>query len=393
MASCSRVSGQISRKSTPQGVLWLLSFLGAVLLCLIAAVGFGFYSIHSWMLAKKTIPKPKTPETTVIIIAPKPVAAPKLADTSPPPAVEKTRPSFTQTSTDQASSPPAKTDFIGERDTTAVSDAPAITGAPNQISQRGREPRRPDEIETTQNRLQDGALEHDTLAPTPMVPPPQPPAPITPPTPLQPQPDTPPIDPAKGKEQEKRESQNIKPTPLAEGDTMIERPRPQDVPKPTKPDSEERKDPSPIEKKPEQKPEKARELPKPTNHNPGFRDNREKTILSGSIDRQGKSALNVSKTELGKYQASLSRAVSSQWHRNCAKYRDFIIPGTITVRFVIDGKGDVRSASCVEMVAGGEIQKGFTLDAIREADIPAIPDKLQQELKGEPLELIYNFYF
>lgn len=391
------MSGQFSRKTTSQGVVWLLSFLGAVLLCLLAALGFGFYSIHTWMLTKKNIPKPKKPETTVIIVAPKPVAAPQLAYTTPTPAIEEKRPSFTQTSADQASTPPTKNDFIGKRDTTAASDAPAIPGAPNQISQRGRQPRQPDEIETTQNRLQDGALEHDTLAPTPMAPPPQPPAPITPPTPLQPQPDTTPtdpsIDPAIGKEQEKRESQNIKPTPLANGDTMIERTRPQDFPKPTKPDSDVKKDPSPIGKKPEQNPEKARELPKPTSQNPGFRDNREKTILSGSIDRQGKSALNVSKTELGKYQASLSRAVSSQWHRNCAKYRDFIIPGTITVRFVIDGKGDVRSASCIEMVAGGEIQKGFTLEAIREADIPAIPEKLQQELKGEPLELIYNFYF
>jgi hypothetical protein len=41
----------------------------------------------------------------------------------------------------------------------------------------------------------------------------------------------------------------------------------------------------------------------------------------------------------------------------------------------------------------GEIQKGFTLNAIRDADIPAMPPSLKKEFEKEPLELIFNFLF
>jgi hypothetical protein len=63
------------------------------------------------------------------------------------------------------------------------------------------------------------------------------------------------------------------------------------------------------------------------------------------------------------------------------------------MRFVIDPNGSVRSVSVVEMVDAGEVQKGFTLNSIRQAKLPAIPADLKKELDGEPLEITYNFYF
>jgi hypothetical protein len=45
------------------------------------------------------------------------------------------------------------------------------------------------------------------------------------------------------------------------------------------------------------------------------------------------------------------------------------------------------------MVDAGEIQKGFTLNSIRQAKLPSIPNDLKKELDGEPIELLYNFYF
>jgi hypothetical protein len=41
----------------------------------------------------------------------------------------------------------------------------------------------------------------------------------------------------------------------------------------------------------------------------------------------------------------------------------------------------------------GEVQKGFTLNAIRDAEIPPMPAVLKKEFAKEPLELIFNFYF
>jgi len=133
-------------------------------------------------------------------------------------------------------------------------------------------------------------------------------------------------------------------------------------------------------------------LPKPA-RDPAFRGNQEKTKMEGSISRKGKAALDVADTPLGRFQAQLSRAVELEWQRNCVRYRDLITPGFITVRFVIDSKGKITALSFVEAVEVGEVQKGFTANSIRKAQIPPMPAALARELNGEPLELTFNFYF
>jgi hypothetical protein len=373
-----------------QGYAWLLSFLGATLLCLVAFISFGFYSLKSWIVKDRIPTKPaeskvivvpsKSVEATVIVVSPKPASvAPPLVTVTPPAEAEK-KPSFARTSDDQASAPPEKNEHIGERDTIATSDAPADATAPEQISQKGRPPLSKDEIETTISRLQDGSLDHDSAA-----------APMAPPSPTPP-PVTPPVMPAPP--EEKIDANAIKPKPLAKGDTIVERNNEQESPKPNSSDALKPKPPEPKQSPtapPATLPKPT--APKPSANEPGFRGNQQKTLLNGSISRQGKSALNVSKTALGKYHAAVSRAIEAEWHRKCTTYRDLITPGTITVRFVIDSTGEVRSASVVDMVDAGQIQKGFTLDSIRQANLPNIPEDLQKKIVEEPLELIFNFYF
>jgi hypothetical protein len=126
---------------------------------------------------------------------------------------------------------------------------------------------------------------------------------------------------------------------------------------------------------------------------PGFKGYQRKTQIRGSISRTGKSALAVENSAMGRYQATLSRAVELEWQRNCVRYRDYITPGFLTVRFVVEQNGKVRSTGFVGAMQTNEIQKGFTLNAIRQAAIPAMPADLKKELGSEPLELIFNFYF
>ena len=63
------------------------------------------------------------------------------------------------------------------------------------------------------------------------------------------------------------------------------------------------------------------------------------------------------------------------------------------MRFLGGGDGGGRSVEFREVVGAGEIQKGFTLSSVRSAPIPPMPAELKRELDGDPLELIYNFYF
>jgi outer membrane biosynthesis protein TonB len=356
-----------------QGRLWLISFLVSLVICLLGFLLFGFLSLSSLVLSHSTPIKRAVEEQIVILLTPKVNARPAVAPTAPTPPAKK---QFARTSADQESAPPIDTPFIGDRDTIATSDANPIPGAPEMPSQSGRDPRKPNDIETTQSRIQPGDLEHQSLAKKPPTPPaPTQPVPPTVTTPLETLP-KPIADDITQKEQVKIPDQK-----MLTGDQPIERNLPKE------------------EIKPKEKQETA-ELPKPKPDSPdaaakepGFRGNQEKTKLSGSISRKGKSALNVANTAMGRYHAALSRAIEAEWNANCTKYRDLISPGIITLRFVIDENGKVRSVNVVEMVDAGEIQKGFTLNSIRQAKLPSIPNDLKKELDGEPIELLYNFYF
>ncbi|MBU6327832.1 MAG: hypothetical protein KGQ89_09395, partial [Verrucomicrobia bacterium] len=199
--------------------------------------------------------------------------------------------------------------------------------------------------------------------------------------------DDPPVpseEPITEKEQEK-----VAEKKMIEGDRPVERSLPKEE---VKAKQEQTNSNKAVEEKTAQLP-KPKEQESAEKNDPGFRGNQEKNRLSGSLSRKGVAAMNVANTALGRYHASLSRAVEAEWSRNCTKYRDFITPGILTLRFVIDEKGGVRSVGVVEMIDAGEVQKGFTLNAIRQAKIPPMPKDLLKELDGEPLELIYNFYF
>ncbi|MEN9974966.1 MAG: hypothetical protein RLZZ282_972, partial [Verrucomicrobiota bacterium] len=126
---------------------------------------------------------------------------------------------------------------------------------------------------------------------------------------------------------------------------------------------------------------------------PNFKGFRRKTAMTGSITRTGRSALDVADSPVGRYQAALSRAVEQEWQRNCVRHRDYITPGFLTVRFFVEPSGKVRSVKFVGDMETGEVQKGFTLKAIRDAEIPVMPPALRKEYDQEPLELVFRFYF
>lgn len=382
-----------------EGRLWLISFLIALLTCVLGFLFAGALSLSSISLGRQMPPR-KIMENRRLLIVATPRSKVEVEPRTVPKATEKTPKRFARTSAEQNSQVPEKADFIGNRDTVATSDATPATGVPELPSLSGKDTHRPKDIETTESSIQDGDLAHNAIAKpdlSEMVksspsPPREKSAEPSPPQPAvaeqipQP-PDDPPAladDPIAEKEQEK-----VAEKKMIEGDQPVERALPKEEVKAAEKQASVDK---PAEEKVAQLP-KPKEQESPKKNDPGFRGNQEKTRLSGSLSRKGVSAMNVADTALGRYHASLSRAVEAEWSRNCTKYRDFITPGILTLRFVIDEKGMIRSVGVVEMIDAGEVQKGFTLNAIRQAKIPPMPKDLLKELDGEPLELIYNFYF
>jgi hypothetical protein len=370
------------------GRLWAIALGLSLLLNAGILLLAGFASLKSEQFRKDHPRSATPPQETSVMIFPDAIAA---TEQPAPPQAASTKPAFARTTEDQAATPPEKPAFIGERDTLATSDRAPDPNAPEMPSQKGIEPRNPADLETTESRFEDGSLASSQSA--------KPQSPVTPtPTPPVPMPDPSLADnPAPGENSETPGKDATKSSPPPRN-KLMEGPNPVDVPVPpdAPPKNEIKPTPPKLAKQGKQAPSPA-ELPKPPATkpatDPGFRGYQRKTAIVGSISRTGRSALNVNDTALGRYQAVISRAVELEWQRNCVRHRDFITPGFLTVRFFVETSGKVRTVQFVGSMETGEVQKGFTLSAIRDAEIPAMPASLKQEYEKEPLELIFNFYF
>jgi hypothetical protein len=368
---------------TPQkyhdGRLWMIA-LGLSLLANTGIVAIlGFASLNSHIFEQKTKAPAPIPADTTVTIFPDIIAASQSAAQARPATASANKPRFARTSDDQTAPVPESAAFIGERNTRATSDRAANAAAPPLPSQSGIAPKDDTDIETTESRYQEGETASN---------PSEKPAAESP---------APPEMAATAKQSNTPPLATSSPPPP--GEKLLDGPNPVDVAIPKaaaanrdiKAPQENRiaAEPSPPPSQPKV-PAPPTAKPSTTPEAKGFQ---RKTAMVGSISRTGRSALDVTDSPLGRYQAVISRAVEQEWQRNCVRHRDFITPGFLTVRFFVESNGHVRTVQFVGEMETGEVQKGFTLNAIRDAEIPSMPAAIKKDFAKEPLELIFNFYF
>lgn len=386
-------SAPATKNQPRDGQLWLAALGLSVLLNmgLVAIAGWMFLKADLQNLTETLPPVAQESVATIYVESIKSAASPKIA-------AEK--PQFARTSPDQEAKPLDPTNRIGERNTRATSNRAPDPSAEALPSQAGIE-RKPDQdIETTESKYQDGELSDPK--PIAQVPEESAPAPA-------PSPQIKPLEQAS-------EASRPEVAGLDDGkslppprEKLLEGPNPVDVQVPKEvatgdlqkrqPEVKQQTDVPKAEPK-ELPPEVAKPTPldtkpaevKPVDAKP-FQGFQRKTAVLGSISRTGHSALDVDDSDLGRYQAKISRAVEQEWQRNCVRHRDFITPGFLTVRFFVEGSGKVKSVQFVGDMETGEVQKGFTLNSIRNAEIPAMPHSLKKAYEGDTLELVFRFYF
>lgn len=163
---------------------------------------------------------------------------------------------------------------------------------------------------------------------------------------------------------------------------------------------EEKKEPKPVvqESLPKPKPQAQQPSSAASGNNGkegGFDREASKTRISGTIRRRGESSLEVEDSIKGRFFAEVNREIERAWQRECILRREHILPGVLTVSFSLDENGKVPSDSFNfdTRIAGGAIQEGFTLLAIRKAKLPAMPEEIKQELDGDRLEMNLTFFF
>lgn len=311
------------------------------------------------------MPQVAEPVAAVRETNPEPAPAPDQAgesDPTPatrPAAIPILKPSFSQTSDEQTSSEaPVQAMFIGERNTRATSDrAPAPDSSAPLPSQQGVPA---DHVETLDRQK----------APEPDV------APAAPVKPSGVTIEQLPAGPAVA----------VEPAVTVESGPLMQGPDPIVVPAPQPPREPVHAVEPPKPAEPEQTPP-PRPAPQPA-------PSAGKTQISGSISRDGKSAVDVVDTPLGRYQAGVNRLVGDEFMRNCERYQNLITPGFMTVHFVIGQDGKLgKDLAVTEEVDCTIQQKGFTLQAIRSAKFPPLPPELRKKLGREPLDLTITFNF
>ena len=382
------MNSSASTASRSDAHLWAIALGLSLLVNAGILLAVGFISLKSQIFQKTRPVPPAVATETMVTIFPEIVVS---AVSSEPVAPASSKPSFARTSEDQLAPTPEKPAFIGERNTQATSDRSPDATAPPLPSQSGIAPKNREDYETTESRYQDGSLASDQVS-KPLPPTPSPPAVPTVADPAVAE------NPSPGENTDTPGEDDSKSSPPPR-ERLLEGPNPVDVAVPQDTAESDAIKPTPPKSSKDGRPEpKADDAPKPApataaTNDPGFRGYQRKTAIVGSISRTGRSALDVADSPLGRYQALISRAVEQEWQRNCVRHRDFITPGFLTVRFFVETNGRVRSVQFVGDMETGEVQKGFTLNSIRDADIPAMPASLRKEFAKEPLELIFNFYF
>lgn len=118
----------------------------------------------------------------------------------------------------------------------------------------------------------------------------------------------------------------------------------------------------------------------------------------GGTPYLGDDSKNAVRSELALYKKKIIELINTRFQAYCRKHSDFIIPGYLTVKFEVSPVGKVDRLSILKRVDSdsslGAVQEGFTIRAIRNANIEPMSDELVDLLAGEatPFKMNFNFH-
>ena len=390
----------------PRNFDWARAFLASVVVHLVlvlvwvAALVLEFYVVKASEVLEEVTPEP----AAFVQMTTEMVQLLETAEVAPPEPTPAEK-SFQPTRPNQESAEEVKSDrYFGERSTQAASELPGSETGLAVPTQDGREQRNENDLELASAQFSDGDTEG---APgTPGEPRPLPEESIV-------------QEELKPKEEEVQEEPNetevenesvadtiplFQPTSeqrmeLAQQEAARLLALENSIPVPEKEEQPEPvEEPAVEEAIPE--PKKVTKASEPTGGQigqrgaeSGFERQAEKTRVSGTIRRVGESSVDVEDSVKGRYLAEVNRQIERAWQRECILRREHILPGVLSVSFIMDEKGSVKGFRFDSRIAGGAIQEGFTLRAVKKADLPEMPAEMASELNGSPLEMSLTFFF
>jgi hypothetical protein len=385
------------------------------------------------------------PTEEVTLLYPEQILQPEPEVSPVPPQVPKpeAKPYVRTTQNAAVAEAPKQADFVSDRNTVAASELPPdAAGKPNMPTQEGIDFER---NELANRDYKDGQIKEDGATPVPAMkvteaapaPPPSSPPPaaptVSPPTPVPapvaaapvPAPAPAPVEVVKAvpvtpleammREQDEGEAARLslepKPVPMSkgegegEGDLEVKvmptaEPLVKAVPVPvpemrTVPDAPPKPDePLPPMRQPDAP---GGAVPEPVKRTAGPQDAdafspfTRTSKVRGTISNRGEAAVNAAETPVGRYMRLVTSAVEKKWHLLRRQNADAVTFGNLQLRFFVESDGSVRTLDVISDKKKADPRMlDFTLRAILEAEIPAIPPDLLPLLDRQRLEVEYD---
>jgi len=129
--------------------------------------------------------------------------------------------------------------------------------------------------------------------------------------------------------------------------------------------------------------------PKSPSDRPSFTPETDMNKVSGTISNRGVAAMDVEASELGNYKKAVTQAIERKWHRYRQNNADFATYGSLRLKFKVNEKGEAINLKTIRNNANA-IMTEFTLNSILHADIPPMPKRIKELLRGRGLEITYD---
>jgi outer membrane biosynthesis protein TonB len=114
--------------------------------------------------------------------------------------------------------------------------------------------------------------------------------------------------------------------------------------------------------------------------------------MQGNIGNRGRSAVSALGTPQGRFEKAVEDAVGSLWYYFVSQRSDLLSIGTVRIEFVVNARGEVVSARVVSN-SSNETLATCSLQSVREAKIPPMPEELVPLVPERGLEFTFSFNY
>lgn len=121
----------------------------------------------------------------------------------------------------------------------------------------------------------------------------------------------------------------------------------------------------------------------------GFSPEERQNVINGSLAKTGQNAVDAEETALGRYKKAVRDAISAKWNRYRQDNADFVTWGILKLQFSVDAKGRVNDLQITKNEANAMLAE-FSLKAIREADLPPMPEDVARSVGSKGLVIQYD---